>query len=98
MHPFFRTKTGQLFVGGCGTQVGMFLTCGTLFIVVAFCAICVSANILSLGIFQQVAEPAAVNITPVIQVQPASSDEVDSLLSQVNALLGELEIVETECL
>lgn len=74
----------------------MFLTCGTLFIVVAFCAICVSANILSLGIFQQVAEPAAVNITPVIQVQPASSDEVDSLLSQVNALLGELEIVETE--
>ena len=92
MHPFFRTRLGQLFVGGCGTQIGMLLTCSGLAAVLVFCGVCASTNVLSWGLVRQFAAPV-VSYEPVIQVT-SSPQEVDQLLSEVNVLVGELESLE----
>jgi len=86
MDPFWKTKTGRVFIGGCGTQIGLFFSLAGLAVIVLFCALCGLVNVLSLNLAQEtvaLAPPGA----PVEGAPP----EVDLLQEQVDYLIGRVQ-------
>lgn len=59
MDPFWRSTTGKLLMGGCGTQVGMGLALAGLTIALLFCAACTLVNLLSVNVTRQAAVSTA---------------------------------------
>ena len=92
INPFWRSNTGKFIIGGCGTQVGMVVTFGTLFAVLAFCAICASTNLVSLSLFNQTEEPAT-TLSSVIQIS-TSPEEIDQLRLKLGALAEKVNAVQ----
>ena len=92
IHPFWRSKTGQIILGGCGTQVGMVMTFGTLFVILAFCAICASTNLASLSLMQQIEVPT----TPQVSGQPPSTspEEINLLRVKLGSLAEKVNAVQ----
>ncbi|MCB9078678.1 MAG: SH3 domain-containing protein [Anaerolineaceae bacterium] len=92
IHPFWRSKTGQIIIGSCGTQVGMVMTFGTLFVILAFCAICASTNLASLSLMQQIEAEA----TPQDAAQPPSTspEEIDLLRVKLGSLAEKVNAVQ----
>ena len=64
MQAFWQTKTGKLFMGACGTQIGLFFALGGLLVSLLFCSICVSVNVLSVSVKQVLASPATATRPP----------------------------------
>jgi len=58
-YSLWKSNLGKLFMGGCGTQLGMLLTCGALALVFAFAFVCIFSNVIAVGITRQVAASAA---------------------------------------
>ncbi len=100
MNDIWKSKTGKLFMGGCGTQVGMFVTCGSLIGVVLFCSVCLFSNVITVGLAQEVTtfSPSADNTAPdqtVTQAEePAEADTF--LISQVEFLQSQIESLRSE--
>jgi uncharacterized protein YgiM (DUF1202 family) len=89
MHSFWKSKTGKLFIGGCGTQLGMVFTFGGLLVLILACTVCVSSSALSIGLTQQAA--TAPTTEPTESALPPAEltllrGEVDSLLVRVKDL------------
>ena len=95
MYPFWRTKTGKLFIGGCGTQIGLLFALGGLLVLLLFCSICVTVNILSVGLNRLLAGPPT---TVASGQNPASSPaqpaQAETTLIEINRLLTELELLQ----
>jgi hypothetical protein len=86
MHPFWNTKLGRLVMGGCGAQVGLLLTLGVLMMGLLFCGVCVSANVLGVGLTQELVQPA-----PDVAAQALASPVEISLLQQkIDLLTGKV--------
>jgi len=91
MNTFWQSKTGRLMLGGCGTQIGMVFTCGSVILIAAFCAICATTNVLTISLSQHLAQGSPTG-TPAVTVNPsADNNEIDTLLQEVTFLLGEIE-------
>ena len=88
MDQFWRSKTGKLFIGGCGTQIGMLFAFGSLGGILALCAVCASFNVLAIGLTQAVAGPPAVAVSVEASASPG---EVELLLEEINLLVAEVE-------
>jgi len=88
MNLLWRSKTGKLFIGGCGTQLGLLLTLGGLIAVVLACAICASSSALSLRLTQ----PQAAQLPAPESVEtPAAAAEIVQLRQEVDLLLGRVQ-------
>lgn len=87
---------GKLFVGGCGTQLGLLATCGTLSVLVLFLAVCGATNAVSVAVSQEVALIPAetATATPEPTIAPTSA-VLDSLLGEVQLLHGEVEYLRS---
>lgn len=92
IHPFWRSKIGKIIIGGCGTQVGMVMTFGTMFVVLAFCAICASTNLASLSLMQQLEAPAASQDSD--QPPSTSPEEIDLLRVKLGSLAEKVNAVQ----
>ncbi len=89
MHSFWQTKTGKLFMGGCGSQIGLLFALGGLLVSLLFCSICISVNVVSAGVNRLLAGPAATT-SP---AAPAPAD-LAATLTEINRLLSELESLQ----
>lgn len=88
MHPFWNTRLGKLFIGGCGTQVGLVFSCGTLAGLTLLCAVCAFFNVVSLGIMQEV------SIVPAnVPAEVAASAAEGELLDEITVLRREVEFL-----
>lgn len=73
-------------MGGCGAQVGLLLTLSALVMVLLFCGVCVFANVVSLGLTQELVRPV-----PDISAQaPASPAEIGLLQQKIDLLTGKV--------
>ena len=81
MNVDWHSNVGRLIAGGCGTQVGLLLSCGGVAAIISLCVVCSMTNIISFGLTQEVANlailnqfvepvPAAESVT-VTQINPA---------------------------
>jgi hypothetical protein len=86
MHPFWHSKLGKLLIGGCGAQVGLLFSLAAVVATLLFCGICVFANILSLGLTQEMAGPAA----DVPAQTPAALSEIIMLQERIELLTGKV--------
>jgi hypothetical protein len=94
MAPFWKSNFGKLIIGGCGTQIGLFFMFGILTVTLLFCGLCAVANVLSLSLARELAQPKVVAAAEVPAAQPARNDDVALLLEQVDFLLGEIDSLE----
>src|SRR5687768_9783750 len=93
MNIFWNSALGKLFIGGCGTQLGLILACGGGLASLVFCAVCVSTNLLTVGVSQEVAyliPPTA----PTVEVTPTSG-LFETLIEEVQLLHGEVEFLRS---
>ena len=90
MPAFWRTRTGKLFIGGCGSQSGLFFALGGLLVILLFCSVCISVNMASAGVRHLLAGPVA-TASPAGAV-PA---DMEATLAEINRLLSELELLQT---
>jgi hypothetical protein len=88
MDPFFRSKTGKLFIGGCGLQLGLLFSLTGLVAILLVCAMCGFFNLLIFGLTEPMAEPtiAAIEPAPPPEEVELLHEEVDLLLARVNYL------------
>lgn len=93
MNSFWNSTLGKLFIGGCGTQLGLILACGGGLASLIFCAICASTNMLTMGISQEV-----VNLIPptppTVEASPVSGI-FETLIEEVQLLHGEVEFLRS---
>ena len=90
MPSFWKSNTGKIVAGGCGSQLGAILTCGLLIVLFSACIIFAAINGLSFALNQNAVADAPT--TPVDSV--ADSRELQSLLQEVDVLLGEVDLLE----
>lgn len=86
MDPFWKTKTGRLFIGGCGTQIGLFFSLAGLSVIVLFCTLCGLVNWVSLNLTQE-----SVKLVPSGPPGEAAPGEVELLREQVDFLIGRVQ-------
>lgn len=96
MAPFWKSNFGKLIIGGCGTQIGLFFTASLLTVTLLFCGLCAVANVLSLSLARELAQPNPVAAVEEPAVQPARTNEVSLLLEQVDFLIGEIDSLEAQ--
>jgi hypothetical protein len=93
MRPFWQSSFGKLVIGGCGAQIGLLITLGGLVLALAFCAVCVVTNVVSLGLARELVQTSAPSAP---NAAPSSPAEVGSLLEQVESLLIEVESLQLD--
>lgn len=92
MLPFWKSSFGKLVVGSCGLQVGLLFTLGGMFLSLLICSVCMVINVVSLSLTREMAMSAA---PAVPTAAPASSsDEVASLVQEVDLLLSQVESLQ----
>jgi len=92
MHPFWKSGFGKLFVGGCGTQLGLLFALTGLGVTLLFCAVCASTNALTIGLAQSVAaEPTAAPLAEI--AAPAPEEQL--LREQLDLLRVKLLSLQT---
>ncbi len=96
MHPLWQTGIGKLIMGGCGLQVGMLFSLGSLVVMSLLCVICISFNFLSIGLTQPIFmnKPAVNDPEVVVVAQPLSEEEI--LLTEINSLLTKVDLLQPE--
>jgi uncharacterized protein YraI len=90
MNAFWNSNPGKLLAAGCGTQVGLALASVSLVGVLLFCFVCALSNALVVGLTQEMA-----GLPGPVSTGAAASGEVESLLSQVKFLQGEVDFLRT---
>lgn len=93
MRPFWQTSFGKLVIGGCGAQLGLMLSLVGLTFVLLFCTVCVTTNVITLGLAGQLVETGSPNV-PAPAAEPSA--DVNSLLSEVDFLLTQIEAVQLQ--
>jgi hypothetical protein len=93
MDTFWKSSLGKLFIGGCGTQFGLALACGGSLLIVLFCMVCASTNVVTLGLSQEVTQPLP-SATPSVELTPAAG-VFETLLEEVQLLHGEVEFLRS---
>jgi hypothetical protein len=88
MHPFWKTKTGRLFIGGCGTQIGLMFSLTGLAVILMFCALCTLVNVVSLNLTQDTVAQSPFSGPA---RAPSPPPEVDLLREQVNYLVARVQ-------
>jgi uncharacterized protein YraI len=95
MDPFWKSSTGKLVIGGCGTQIGLLFTFGGLIIILLFCSVCVSLNVLSASLTQELAGQTGQPL--IVPSEPTSSPaEIESTLAEINLVLAEIELLRAK--
>jgi hypothetical protein len=86
----WNTNRGKLFLGGCGTQVGIVVAAGVLFVTALVCAICALSGGLGFAITQEfVNQPGNIDIEAA-----SSSQEAEALRAQIESLVAQVRILE----
>ncbi|MCB0213321.1 MAG: SH3 domain-containing protein, partial [Anaerolineae bacterium] len=94
MYPFWKSNFGKLIIGGCGIQIGLLLTTAGLLGLVMVCGLCAFINMLTLNLSHDIADqPASTSVEPVSFQPSAPNPEVQSLISDVDQLLNELDVI-----
>lgn len=93
MRPFWQTEFGKLVIGGCGAQLGLLLSLAGLTFVLLFCAVCVTTNVIILGLAGQPVETGSPNTLAPASEPPA---DVYSLLAEVDLLLAQIEALQLQ--
>lgn len=88
MDTFWKSNLGRLFLGGCGTQVGMLFAFVALAGILLFCSVCAFSNALSIAITQEIARLSAG-----AAVEGASGGEVEVLRGEIDSLVGQVELL-----
>lgn len=88
-------NVGKLIVGGCGTQLGLLVACGGLAALLVVCAMCGFVNVVTLGVAQDVALLPQTPTATTTVVPTPTSEVLDSLLSQVLLLSGEVNTLRS---
>jgi len=91
MHPIWKSNSGKLIAGGCGSQVGAILTCGFLAVLLSFCAVCAFTNVM-LGVTQEIARPPTA--TPVRIQAVSSADQLDLLRVKLDLLNRRMQLIQ----
>jgi hypothetical protein len=95
MQAFWRTNLGKLIIGGCGTQVGLVVSIGVLGVTVALCLVCVSLNLLSLSLSQQVPDQVAASEPPLeLELASAETGQLSLLQSRLDLLSGRMRSLQ----
>ncbi|MEJ2555400.1 MAG: SH3 domain-containing protein [Anaerolineae bacterium] len=88
MDTFWKSNLGKLFLGGCGTQVGLVFAFAAFAGVLAFCSVCALSNALSIVMTQQVAS-LSTNAT----ATAVSSAEAEALQGEIESLVSQVEVL-----
>jgi hypothetical protein len=89
MDGFWSSNRGKLFLGGCGTQVGIVIASAIIVGTALFCAVCALSGGLGIAITQELAgQPANVD------AEAAPSEEAEALRGQIEALVAQVRILE----
>jgi hypothetical protein len=88
---FWKGNSGKLFLGGCGTQLGLVVGFVVLGGTLLLCSVCAVSGGLGVAVAGQTASLAS-QATPT----PSPDAEVDSLRSQINALISQVEVLRSE--
>lgn len=87
MHPFWHTRLGKLVMGGCGAQVGLLVTLSFLGVTMLFCSVCLLANVMSLGLTQELVRPnTSAQNRPIPEEIALLQQKVDLLTGKVIAV------------
>jgi hypothetical protein len=89
MNSRWDNRLGKLFIGGCGTQIGLVLSCGMLASMVLLCALCAFFNVLSIGFAREF-----MIISPETVAEVSSTDEAETLRSEIAYLRNEVEFLQ----
>lgn len=87
MHPFWKTGTGKLFIGGCGTQIGLLFSLTALTVILLFCALCALVNVVSLNLTQE----TVAQVPPGTSAEAPLPPEVGLLREQVDFLVARVQ-------
>jgi hypothetical protein len=95
MDTIWRSNLGRLFLGGCGTQLGLAVTLIALASMVLFCSVCALTNVASIAITQQVAgaPPNKVTVAEASEVT-ADNGEVEALQAEIESLVSQVELLQ----
>ena len=86
----WNSSRGKLFLGGCGTQVGIVVASGVLIGTVLVCAICALSGGLGFAITQ-----GFTNLPDNSSTEAASSnEEAEALRAQIESLVAQVKILE----
>jgi hypothetical protein len=86
----WNSSRGKLFLGGCGTQVGIVVASGVLIGTVLVCAICALSGGLGFAITQEFT-----NLPDNTSTEAASSnEEAEALRAQIESLVAQVKILE----
>jgi hypothetical protein len=86
----WNSSRGKLFLGGCGTQLGIVVAAGVLFGTVLVCAICALSGGLGFAITQEFS-----NLPDNTSTEAASSnEEAEALRAQIESLVAQVKILE----
>ncbi len=89
MDTFWRSDRGKLLLGGCGTQVGIVVGSATMVGAILVCSVCVLSSGLSIAFTQEIANLPVGEATDVI-----ANEEADSLRSEIESLVAQVEYLE----
>lgn len=89
MDTFWRSDRARLFLGGCGTQVGILLSSGVIVGTLLVCSFCVLFSGLSIALTRQFA-----NLPASVTAEAASSQEAEALRGQIESLVAQVRILE----
>ncbi len=89
MDGFWSSNRGRLFLGGCGTQVGIVIASVTIVGTALLCAICALSGGLGIAITQEFAgQPAGLDAGAV------PNEEAEALRGQIESLVAQVKILE----
>jgi hypothetical protein len=88
MDTIWKSNFGKLFLGGCGTQVGLLAAAAVIGGSILFCGMCALTNVVSIAVAYEVANS---NNQAVAEV--AANGEVEALQGEINVLVAEVEIL-----
>ncbi len=92
MDPFWSSKSGKLFIGGCGIQMGLLFSLSALTITLFVCTLCAVFNLLIFDVSQDLVDSSV----PDLQPQAASApQQVRLMREEVNLLLGTVNHLRT---
>jgi hypothetical protein len=91
MDTFWKSNLGKLFLGGCGTQVGLVLAFAALAGVLVFCSVCALSNALSVAMTRELAR-LSTNAT----ATAASNGEAEALQGEIESLVNQVEVLRAQ--
>ncbi|GAB4533632.1 MAG: hypothetical protein Kow0063_15860 [Anaerolineae bacterium] len=89
MDAFWKSDRAKLFLGGCGTQVGVLVAVGVVIGTVLVCSFCALSGGLSVALTQTL-----VNLPAEVTAEAASNEEAEALRGQIESLVAQVRILE----